>query len=180
MKGIIFNLLEQVVTDAHGADAWDELLVMSNLDGVYTSLGNYPDGHLGALIEAASKKLGRPPDDLVRWFGSAAIELLAAQHPHFFTEHRSTQPFLLTLNDIIHAEVRKIYPDALVPDFQFVTTDDGAFAMGYRSPRRLCALAEGFVEGAARHYGEVVTIDQPTCMHRGDDECLIVCRFGVG
>jgi hypothetical protein len=180
VKGVIFNLLEQVVTDAYGSDAWDELLVASGLDGVYTSLGNYDDDELFALVGAASQKLSRPVDELVRWFGSTAIELLAAQHPNFFEEHQSTQPFLLTLNNIIHAEVRKLYPDALVPTFDFVTTDNGTFALGYQSSRQLCALAEGFIEGAASHYGETVVIAQPTCTKRGDDRCLIVCSFGAG
>ena len=26
MKGVIFNLVEEIVTDEHGADVWDELL----------------------------------------------------------------------------------------------------------------------------------------------------------
>jgi predicted hydrocarbon binding protein len=43
--------------------------------------------------------------------------------------------------------------------------------MGYRSPRRLCALAEGFIEAAATHFGEAAVIEQPTCMRRGDAEC---------
>jgi hypothetical protein len=180
VKGIIFNLLEQVVTDAYGADAWDELLAASGVDGVYTSLGNYDDDELFALVGAASQKLDRPADDLVRWFGSTAIELLAERHPTFFDGHRSTQPFLMTLNNVIHAEVRKLYPDALVPTFDFVTTENGSFALGYHSPRQLCSLAEGFIEGAARHYGETVAIEQPTCTKRGDDQCLIVCSFGAG
>lgn len=180
MKGIIFNLLEQVVTDEYGSDAWDDLLTATGVDGVYTSLGNYADDELIALVGAASEKLGRPADELVRWFGSTAIELLFAQHPAFFDAHHATQPFLLTLNDIIHAEVRKLYPDALVPTFDFLTTQDGHFALGYQSPRQLCSLAEGFVEGAAHHYGESVVIDQPSCTKRGDEQCVIVCRFGAG
>src|SRR5207249_1186671 len=104
--GIIFNLLEQVVTDKYGSDAWDDLLVACEVDGVYTSLGNYDDNELLALVAAASKKLDIPADDLVRWFGSSAIDLLATAYPAFFEAHDATQPFLLTLNDIIHAEVR--------------------------------------------------------------------------
>jgi hypothetical protein len=45
MKGIIFNLLEEVVIRDHGADTWDELLSATCLDGAYTSLGSYPDEH---------------------------------------------------------------------------------------------------------------------------------------
>ena len=177
MKGIIFNLLEQVVTDAHGDDAWDDLLERAGLDGAYTSLGNYPDDQLFALVGAASAALDLPADDVVRWFGRSAIPLLAGQFPDFFSGHDSTKPFVLTLNDVIHTEVRKIYPDAVVPVFDFSTTDNGRLALAYHSPRQLCQLAEGFIEGAAEHYGETVTFEQPACMHRGDDHCLIVCAF---
>jgi predicted hydrocarbon binding protein len=44
--------------------------------------------------------------------------------------------------------------------------------MGYASARRLCALAEGFVEGAAVHFGEIVTFEHLRCMHKGDPKCL--------
>jgi len=42
MKGIVFNLLEEVVTTHHGSDTWDLLLDTARLDGAYTSLGSYP------------------------------------------------------------------------------------------------------------------------------------------
>ena len=50
MKGIIFNLLEEVVIRDHGADTWDELLNATSLDGAYTSLGSYPDEHIQVLV----------------------------------------------------------------------------------------------------------------------------------
>ena len=40
-------------------------------------------------------------------------------------------------------------------------------------------LAEGFILGTARHFGESAAIDQPECMHRGDERCLIHCRFAA-
>ena len=49
--------------------------------------------------------------------------------------------------------------------------------MGYRSKRKLCALAEGMIDGAAGYYAQVVTIEQPLCMNRGDDKCELVCTF---
>lgn len=36
MKGIVFNLLEDSVTESHGEDAWDELLEATDLDGSAT------------------------------------------------------------------------------------------------------------------------------------------------
>jgi hypothetical protein len=83
---------------------------------------------------------------------------------------------VLTLNDIIHPEVRKLYPGADVPEFDFEVRD-GVVVMGYRSPRRLCSFAEGLLLGAADHYDERLTIDQPLCMKRGDDQCVLELAF---
>jgi len=38
-------------------------------------------------------------------------------------------------------------------------------------------LAEGFVTGAAAHYGQQVAITQPECMLRGDERCRLHCEF---
>lgn len=177
MKGIIFNLAEEVVTSLHGEDVWDAVLDGAGVDGSYTSLGSYPDEELVALVAAAGDLLGAPPDDVLRSLGEGAMPLLAERFPSFFEGHSSSRSFILTLNDIIHAEVRKLYPDATVPDFGFESPSDSEVVVQYDSPRRLCALAEGFIAGAAHHYGEDVTVEQPSCMHRGDPSCLLHCRF---
>jgi len=77
MKGVVFNLLERLVARDFGEDTWDALLDASGLDGVYTSLGSYPDEHLGKLVGAASEALALPPDlaDLRRP-GLNSLELL--------------------------------------------------------------------------------------------------------
>jgi hypothetical protein len=178
LKGIIFNVVEEVVTDRYGDDAWDSLLDAAELDGSYTSLGSYPDEHLLRLVGAASDLLALPPDDVVRSLGEGAIPLLAQRYPQFFDAHGSTRLFLLTLNDIIHPEVRKLYPGAIVPDFDFAFDDDDNLLLGYKSDRQLCSLAEGFILGAAQHYGEGVTLTQLSCMHLGDEKCVIQCVFG--
>ena len=180
MKGIIFNLVQGVISDTYGEDAWDVLLDDAGLDGSYTSLGSYPDTDLLRLVGAASKRLEVPPDEVVRRLGQGAIPLLAERYPDFFDPHSSTKPFLLTLNEIIHPEVRKLYPGADVPVFDFDTPADGVLILGYQSKRKLCALAEGFVLGAAQHYGETVQLEQPECMLRDDVRCVIRCEFSGG
>ncbi len=177
MKGIIFNLLNEVVQEQHGEKTWDALLESSGLDGVYTSLGNYPDEDLTKLVSAASAALELPPNDIVRWFGRKALPRLAQRYPKFFTPHTSTRSFILTLNSIIHPEVRKLYPGAEVPMFDFDTSSPDVLVMGYTSKRKLCALAEGFVESAAAHFNETVAIKHPRCMHRGDEKCVVHFSF---
>ena len=173
MKGIIFNLLEEVVRGEYGDESWDMLLEAALLDGAYTSLGNYPDAEMTRLVAAAASALKMSPDDITRWFGRKALPLLAKRYPRFFDGHKSARTFLLTLNNVIHTEVRKIYPGAEVPEFDYDTSSTDVLLMGYKSPRKLCALAHGFTEAAAAHFGEELVFEQPQCMKRGDDKCVL-------
>ena len=173
MKGIIFQLLEDVVVDAYGESTWDELLDVAGLDGVYTSLGSYDDAEIFALVSAAAAKLSLPEGEVLRWFGQRAIPGMAKRWPEFFTAHQTTLPFLLSLNDVIHPEVRKLYSGAYCPHFTFTSPPDGSLMIGYRSPRKLCDLAHGFIFGAGDHYGETLVVQHRECMHDGADSCLI-------
>jgi hypothetical protein len=178
MKGIVFNLLEEVVRAEYGEDTWDTLLDKAGLDGAYTSLGGYPDTDMLQLVAAASAALNVPPVAVVKWFGVKAIPLLRARYPDYFVGHKDTRTFLMTLNSIIHPEVRKVYPGADVPVFEIETmVDERTMLMGYRSARQLCSLAEGFIEGSAAEFAEVASIEQPSCMHRGDERCLLKIVF---
>jgi hypothetical protein len=177
MKGIVFNLLEELVRRDHGEHTWDDLLESAGVEGAYTSLGTYPDEDLMKLVAAAAEALQMPPEAVVRWFGRSTMPLLAERYPSFFTPHRATRSFLLTLNDIIHPEVLKLYPGAYVPVFEFDTTSPDVLLVGYKSIRQLCALAQGFIEGAAGHYGEEVAFEHVKCMHRGDEKCVFRIEF---
>ena len=180
LKGIVFNVLEQVVSRDHGENTWDDLLSAAGLVGAYTSLGSYPDEDLGKLVTAASEALHIPAQDVIRWFGREALPVLAQAYPAFFAPHTDTRSFLLTLNDIIHPEVRKLYPGADVPEFEFDVSSDGTLGMGYGSHRKLCSFAEGLIEGAAGWFGERAAISQPRCMLRGDERCDLVIVFRRG
>jgi len=176
MKGVVFNLLERVVVNKYGEAVWDQLLDATKLSGVYTTLGSYPDGEIEQLVGAASAALNVPGPDVLRWFGREAMPLLALQYPVFFSPHQNAAPFIMSVNAIIHPEVRKLYAGAGCPHFSFEKADDGSFLMGYNSPRKLCTLAQGFMEGAGDHYGNTVLVEHPRCMHRGDSNCVMSVR----
>jgi hypothetical protein len=182
MKGIVYNLLEEIVAEEYGEAVWDRLLAAAGVEGAYTSLGSYPDAQLFAIIDAASQTLQIEPRELIRWFGKRALPRLASANPKWFESHRTARDFILTLNDIIHPEVRKLYPGADVPWFDvpwfdFETSSSSQLVLGYRSKRKLCAFAEGLIDGTAAHYGETVTISQRTCMLQGADHCVLECAF---
>lgn len=175
----MLNLLTAVVTDEQGERAWDDLLDRAGVDGAYTAHGTYPDADLTALLAGLDTDLAPSPQERLRWFGRSAMPMMRASYPRFFEPHEHTADFLRTLNDLIHPAVRRLYPGADVPVFDVDEADTRTdrIALGYRSHRRLCALAEGFVLGAAAEYGETCALRQDVCMLRGDDLCVIVATF---
>lgn len=177
MKGIVFNLLESVVQDRYGEETWESLLETTGLEGAYTAVGSYPDEELAELVKAGSSALNIPEDELVRWFGRACMPLLAERYPSFFEPHTKTRDFLMTLNEVIHPEVRKLFPGAYAPSFEFDASEGKDLSLSYHSHRGLCAFAEGLIDGAAEHYGEKVSIQQPSCTKRGDEKCVIITTF---
>jgi hypothetical protein len=177
MKGVIFNLLEQVVTDDFGEDAWEDILDTSGCDGAYTAVGTYEHDDFTRLLGATAVRIERPDDDTLKWFGRKALPLLVGLYPAFFEPHSSAGSFLLTLNDVIHPEVRKLFPGAYAPEFDYVAREAGTVELGYLSYREMCTFAEGLIEGAADHYGERVEIQQTSCTRRGDEKCVFVCHF---
>ena len=177
MKGIVFNLLEEVVLRQYGPDTWDDLLDGAGAAGSYTSLGNYSDEEMQKLVATAATALTLTPAAVLRWFGQQSMPILAERYPQFFAGHESARTFILSVNSIIHPEVRKLYAGASCPFFHFREEENGALKMGYQSSRKLCYLAHGFVQGAAAHYHEQVAIEHLSCMHRGDKQCLVEIKW---
>lgn len=179
MKGVVFNLLEDVVTRDHGADAWDAILDAAGVDGAYTSLGDYGDDELGRIVGAAAVALGRPEDEVVRAFGREAAPRFLARFP-FDDGHASAAAFLATLDDVVHPQVGQIFRGSTLPRLEPELAADGRLVLRYASPRRLCAFLEGMVEGVALLFGEAVAIEHETCLRRGDHACTLRCAFQPG
>lgn len=177
MKGVVFHLLESTVTRMHGEDFWDEVLEQAGVEGAYTTIGTYPDEELLALTRVVADRLGVTSNEVTRRFAVDAAATFAERFADFFRPHKTTRGLLLALNDIIHPEVRKLYPEARTPHFNFEPAPDGRLLMHYHSHRQMCAFAEGLIIGSAPHFGERATVEQPQCVYRGDDHCVLLVGF---
>ena len=177
MKGIIFNLVEEAITASYGEAVWDSVLATAGVDGAYTTLGNYEFTDLTALIDAGALLLGVTPVALTHTLGKAALLGLARRYPVYFEPFDSTRPFLLTLNEVIHPEVRKLHPDANPPDFWFEQVTADGLVVHYRSERQLCALAVGMISGASTYFGEKALLTETECMLDGADHCVFDAQF---
>ncbi|BBB30404.1 heme NO-binding domain-containing protein [Neptunomonas japonica] len=178
MKGVIFNILEEMVEEHCGMAVWNEIL-NENLsdDGVYTASESYPDEKLFSLVGAVCDRTKLPMEKVVGDFGEFLFTGLASRHPTFLENPTDLKSFLKSIHSVIHVEVRKLYDNPNLPSFEYNEPDSDVLVMTYRSPRKLCILAEGLVRGAAAHYKTNIEINHPVCMHKGADCCELHVRF---
>ena len=176
MKGVIFNLVEDVVRREHGDGFWDDVIDDSGVSGAYTSLGTYSDSELETLAVTVGERIDAQPDAVVRHVGHEGIAMLAERYPEFFTPHVDARSFLLSLNTVVHPEVRRLFPGAMVPEFAHRFPSPDVVELVYAGQRGRCDLAEGLIAGAGDYYDERLEVTQPRCMRRGDDVCVLRVR----
>lgn len=157
MKGVIFNVVQEVVEDLFDTETWDVLLENADLDGAYTALGDYADEELVAIVAAACAATGQGAEDVLRLVGHHGLPKLASRVPESLTLADDPISFIRQVNDIIHPEVLKIYPHAIPPAFEFDDHPDGIIVR-YRSARNLPALAEGLLSGVSLLFDTTVNV----------------------
>ncbi len=177
MKGIVFNYLGEMVEEEFGLEAWDLLLQKTGLSGEFISAETYPDKDLMALVAAAHEATGIETIELVRSFGRFMFPHFQKQNPQFFEGHNDLISFLLTVDRVIHVEVRKLHPGVELPEFTYEEESDKELTMYYKSPRKLCFLAEGLIDGSAKHFNTKYELDHSECMHNGAERCTLKIKI---
>lgn len=160
MKGIIFNLLEDFVTETWGDSAYDDLASQCDLETTepFVGPGTYPDKDLVTLATAVAEKAALPLPDALRAFAAHSFPKLAKKYPVFLDSQPDARSFLRSVEGVIHVEVRKLFPEARTPRFLYEDASNGDLIMTYQSERNLYPVVEGFIEGVALHYQEGITV----------------------
>lgn len=113
-----------------------------------------PADELGKLVVALSKETGATVPELMNAYGRHLFGRFHEGYPQFFAGSPDSFSFLRTIDQVVHVEVRKLYPDAELPHFETIEAGPGRLTMIYRSPRCLGDFAEGLMEGCFAHFGE--------------------------
>ena len=146
-------------------------------EGIFTSGGRYDDSELITLVKALSDDQNIPIPDLIRAFGVFIFPALY-QSLEFPEEIKtSIKSFLKSIEDVIHKEVKRMYPEVYLPTFSYIDTGEHSLTLIYHSKRKMCALAEGLVNGAAKHFNVKTGIEHKICMHDGHDHCELELTF---
>ncbi|MGE0492811.1 MAG: heme NO-binding domain-containing protein [Vulcanimicrobiota bacterium] len=160
MKGIVFTEFLEMVEEKMGADTADQILDECELEsgGVYTSLGTYDHQEMVRMVVKLSEISSTPVPDLLKVFGHHLMGRFAVAYPTFFEGATSSFDVLNRVEDYIHVEVRKLYPDAELPSFAIERPAPDKLIMTYKSSRPFADLAEGLIKGCVDHFSENIQI----------------------
>lgn len=181
MQGVIFTALADIVIEHHGMVVWQQTLdeVKLGSNGAYTRAQQYHDSEIVMLVASLSRRLALEPKVLLKWFGEHLFVKLHGGVPPEMVAQPDLHQFLLAVDQVIHKEVMRLYPNAYLPTFEY-EQQQSALVMHYRSKRQLCHVAEGLIQGAANLYQQPIVVSQRRCMHQGHDHCEIVVEYRNG
>lgn len=160
MKGVVFDEFVNMVEERFSLETADKIINASNLatGGAYTSVGTYDHQELIQLVARLSEESGIPAPQLLSTFGEYLFKRFSILYPSYITEHQSSFELLSSLDDKIHVEVKKLYPDAELPRFEHEFLNPETMVLVYRSKRQFSDLAEGLIRGCISHYAENIAV----------------------
>ncbi len=160
MKGLVFSEFIDMVEERFGGDVLERVIEAADLPsgGVYSSIGTYDFAEMAALVGGLSEQTGVAGDALIRFFGEHLFARLVDLYPKFLEGEKSTMDFVPKVENYIHHEVRKLYPDADLPAFHIREQTADKLVFIYESPRPLSDMAEGMLLGCFRHFEEAIEL----------------------
>jgi hypothetical protein len=142
----------------------------------------YDDTMLLAGVGAANHITAVPTDQLLREFGRYFITNGLTRYlcAYLLSQVQSARDLLLAMRHA-HEQMSRL-PDSLTPPlFEYIILPErpSELILIYDSPRKLCPVLLGAIEGAAERYHEHVEITEQTCMNRGEGVCWFELRFSA-
>lgn len=179
MKGIIFNIVESFVTENYGEEVYEDIVAGCELitKEPFVGPGTYPDEDLIAILVEASKQLNVPIPDILKSLGRYAFAKLAGRHPNFLEGYTHPKPFLMTVDGIIHVEVKKLYQGVYLPTFQYQEPAEDQLIITYFSERKLYPFMEGLIDGVGDYFNKPITQSHRIYEKDGNEYCDFHLQF---
>jgi hypothetical protein len=148
----------------------DEIIEKSDLstNGAYTAVGTYDFGEMVQLLTNLSESTKIEPKVLLHTFGLHLMDVFISSYASFFQNKPTVYQFLESIDNHIHIEVKKLYPDAELPKFTH-EYEGNDLRLFYSSKRNLSDLAHGLIEGCIKYYNESLKLTIiPRAFENGD------------
>ena len=160
MKGIVFTEFLDLVEDKFGLEMVDNIISASSLEseGIYTSVGTYKFSEMLQLLQHLSKNTGISIDDLLLVYAEHFFSVLEENYPGLLNTYKDPIEMISSIENHIHVEVRKIYPDAELPTFEVVEKTAKSLVLIYRSSRAMHHFGLGLMNKTFEHFNSKATI----------------------
>ena len=127
-----------------------------------------------SLVTELSKKIDIPIGDLLRVYAVHFFDVLLKSYPQFFEKQKTAFGFLASIDNYIHPEVLKLYPDAELPRFDAEMKSDKVMHLKYYSSRKLSDFASGLIQGTLNHYDEGITMKMESLVDDNSEVLFIL------
>jgi predicted hydrocarbon binding protein len=179
MRGLIFTTLLDMLEDNYGIQTVNEVLESCDFShqGAFTAGGDYPDTEIESLLKAIETKTGIGREDALHSFGLYMFENLKLKFGAIIDPFESAKELLANVDNVIHHEVMKLYPNKSLVVFEYEDTSAETLIMVYKSKRKMCSLATGLIHAVGNHFETKININHEYCMLKGDQSCRFEMRF---
>ncbi len=176
MKGIVFTEFLEMVEGTFGYDTVDSIIVNSKVEsgGVYTAVGTYPHSEIVQLVVALSQETKTPVPNLLHAFGRYLFDTFSKNYTTFFEGVDNAFDFFESIENYIHVEVLKLYPDAQLPKFYTEARDDKELHLVYESDRKMADFALGLLEKGLEYFKEEATIEMKPLIEDGSKVLFLI------
>ena len=160
MKGIVFTEFLDLVEQKFGLEMVDDIIEESNLEsqGIYTSVGTYSFSEMLALLTNLSSRTAIPVDDLLLVYAEHFFGVIEKSYPGLLATYKDPIEMISSIENHIHVEVRKIYPDAELPTFTTLEKSDNSLILLYKSSRAMYSFGLGLMNKTFEHFNSTATI----------------------
>ncbi len=160
MKGIVFTEFLDLVEDKFGLEMVDKIIAQSELEseGIYTSVGTYEFSEMLQLLKNLSANTNISIDDLLLVYAEHFFSVLKISYPDLIATYKDPIEMLASIENHIHVEVRKIYPDAELPTFNVLEKTENSLTMIYKSSRAMHHFGLGLMNKTFEHFSATATI----------------------
>ena len=160
MKGIVFTEFLELVEDKFGLEMVDHIISNSDLEsnGIYTSVGTYSFSEMLQLLQHLSANTGISIDDLLLVYAEHFFSVIEKSYPGLLATYKDPIEMISSIENHIHVEVRKIYPDAELPTFEVLEKTDNSLILIYKSSRAMHHFGLGLMNKTFEHFNSKATI----------------------
>ena len=179
MKGIVFTEFLDLVEVKFGVEMVDKIITQSELDsgGAYTSVGTYKFSEMLQLLQNLSKNTGISTDDLLLVYAEHFFSVLEASYPGLLNTYTDPIEMISSIENHIHVEVRKIYPDAELPMFEVVEKSNDSLIMIYKSSRAMHHFGLGLMNKTFEHFNSKAEIALEKIKEDGTEVKFIINKI---